>query len=201
MLIADAAARARDLDCELDLGLGHVPLARPRRVVLDAAARVRFELAAAPAVFEDRGHEGDFLVRLRRRAELRTLVEVAVHVLRFDGRRGHLAEDLDEPLRLDAVLVKGGLGLAALVGVRQSVLPFEVPGDERLDRARFDRIPVERLRALDRLLANLGKRVLVVGWRRKAERPAAVRQLVAEAGREAGVSRRLARRAAVPDSG
>ncbi|WP_333998202.1 phage tail assembly chaperone [Burkholderia orbicola] len=39
--------------------------------------------------------------------------------------------------------------------MRQSVLPFEVPRDERLDRTGFDRVPVERLRALDRLLADL----------------------------------------------
>ncbi|MBR8206717.1 hypothetical protein KDW80_29625 [Burkholderia vietnamiensis] len=181
MLVTNAPARPRDFHCQIDFVLTHVPLTRPRRVVLDAATRVRFELAASPAVFEDRGQEGDFLVRLRRRAELRAFVEVAVDVLRFDGGRRHLPEDLDQALRLDAVLVKGGLSLAALVGVRQAILPFEVPRDERLDRAGFDRVAVERLRALDRLLADLGERFLVVSRRRQAKRPAAVRQLVAEA--------------------
>ncbi|MBU9278983.1 hypothetical protein KTF22_12735 [Burkholderia multivorans] len=61
MLIADAAARPRDLHGKIDLVLPYVALARARRVVLDAAARICFELSAAPAEFEDSGQEGGFL--------------------------------------------------------------------------------------------------------------------------------------------
>ncbi|KER71769.1 hypothetical protein HR51_16080 [Burkholderia cepacia] len=112
MLITNAAERT----CDLDLALHHVTLARFRRVVFDAAARIRFQFAAGPAELEVRGEERDFLVRLRGHGHLRALVEVAVNVLRFDGGRRHFSEHRDESLRLAAILVERDLCLAALVG-------------------------------------------------------------------------------------
>ncbi|WP_155638794.1 hypothetical protein [Burkholderia territorii] len=63
MLVADAPAQPRDFYREIDCVLPHAALARPRRVVLDATAWIRFNFPTAPAEFENSGQERYLLSR------------------------------------------------------------------------------------------------------------------------------------------